>query len=174
MKFKIIFISYFIFITNLVFAQYFNNTYNYKDKPEFEWEIHLLKNDNMIEIGGGLSDNSSSGIIIREISDSGILLWTDFITNDSLYLYLTWTHTSTIRDGTLFIIATAQKLENNRLVATYPYFLKYNINQKKLIDFKFYPRVLNQSIHSMVYHTDGYLYGGGYEYLTAVTSTAIC
>jgi len=149
---------------NIAYAQYFNSIYNYKEAPEFEQDIHLLDDGNLIEVGAVRLNKNS--IILRKLNSAGNLLWSDIVSNDSLNLYSAWTHTSTVKDSLLFMIATAQKVENNALAATYPYFLKYNLNQKKLIELKFYPRELNHSIHSMVYHTDGYLYGGGYEYLT--------
>jgi len=157
---------FFLLSFNIIFAQYFNNIYNHKENPEFQREIHLKDDNKLIEIGSYVADNGNPSIIIRELDVNGQLLSTDVISNDTLQLFLNWTHTSTITDSIFFVIATAQKLENNRLIATYPYFIKYNLNQKKLINLKFYPRKLEHSIHSMVYHTDGYLYGGGYEYLT--------
>jgi len=77
--------------------------------PEFEQDIHLLDNSNLIEIGAIRLDKNS--IIIRELDSTGNLLWSDIAANDSLDLYSAWTHTSTIKDTILFMIATAQKFD---------------------------------------------------------------
>ncbi len=153
-----------LLLSNFSAAQpFYNNLYNYMELKEFDREIHFLNDSNFITIGSASVPDKTNGIIIREVDENGSLLWEDFITNDSLYLFLNWTHTSILADSILLIFATAQKVESSELVLTFPYFIKYNLNQKKVLSTQFYPFEIAGRIYTIVYHNDGYFYGGGIE-----------
>lgn len=90
MKYNIILTLSFIFIVNFVFAQYFNNIYNYEDSREFESETHFLKNDNLIEIGSGRLDNAKRGIIIRKLNDK--VMHSGRLANNQTIATAAWTN----------------------------------------------------------------------------------
>ncbi len=153
-----------IFLSYLCQAQpLYNNLYNYGGLQEFNAEIHLINGVNLIEMGSALSLENKRGIIIREIDETGTLLWEDFITNDSLNLHINWTHTNFIKNDILYVFAGAQKVVNGNPIFSWPYFLKYNLNEKKVLNLKFYPFDKIGIILTSIYHKDGYIYGGGYQ-----------
>ena len=162
---KIILILLVLFGTSRIFCQNINNNiYNHKGINEFASEILQYKNGFLV-----LSNIKAeqgvppTGILIRHIDDKGNIIWRDFYKDetDSLYYYLgSGERKFLISDSLLFVFGNAQDV--NLDVA--PFLLKYNLNQKKVVDFQLYNSYYGSNFYTAHLHTDGYFYAAGVIY----------
>jgi len=148
---------------------FYNNLYSYNNSnstPEFNRSIIVLPNGNIINLSNGTESQSNyTSNIIRLIDSSGSLIWEDYLTADTLSLFGQWNHVlQVINDSTFIIFGTAQK---NTDEYNFPYFLKYDYKNQQLKDL-FYFSDSNTNyvgrILSAIYHSDGYVYGVGWEH----------
>lgn len=170
MKFYQLFSIVIIIISTSFFGfsqQFYNNLYGDQSLFEFGRAIYLKNNSILMQLGTkqNIIDSLSLSpyqIRIREIDpDTGILLWEDFIANDSLFLNLNGVHPYSIIDSTLYVIDTYQQIKNGVLSLSLPYYLKYDLVNQKLMEIKYLPGEKLIFLNSLIFHQN-YFYGVGY------------
>jgi len=146
---------------------YINNLYDYQGTQEFSRSIHKLNDGSILNTSVARIPsmyNNNYVRILRLIDGYGVLLWEDIVGLDTVSLFGEWRHTSQIvGDSLLIILAGSTHIINNDNFHI-PYFLKYDIVNQQLIDIKFYPTTFGSTNFSTIYHTDGFIYGGGQNY----------
>lgn len=140
----------------------FNNIYD-SDVREFNREIHVRENGNLIiQGGGGTETGGISGRLIREIDTNGNLLWIDHIPHDSIPTYSNWTHASVlVSDSLLIFVAPATLYRDGYDPTNMPYYLRYNVNQQSVEHIAFFDMLTGTAPYSVVLHNDGFLYATG-------------
>jgi len=160
---KQLFFIVILLIGGIVNAQtYFNQIYDFNEQREFSREIFVKENKNIINTSTYIDNNIANNVgqLIREFDESGQLLWEENIVLDSTSLYGNWRHCYNLQnDSILLIFAPSEK---SGYIDTYPYFLKYDLNNKVLLSIEFYDLFdIGSSIYSAILHSDGFLYGAG-------------
>jgi len=154
------------FIKDCYGQYYFNNLYSIAGSVEFDREIHILENENIIACGVGYISPQIPDQIFRSIHPNGNLIWEDHVGDETFGLYSEWTHTSTIASDSLLIVTGTAELRNGSSLILKPYFLKYNIKKRRLKQLKFFDfSTFHIFIYSAILHTDGYIYSAGVEHL---------
>ncbi len=137
----------------------FNLSYSIFQDEKVE-EIHLRQNGKILTVSDAISSsNENRGLLIQEFNDFGEILWQDHVVLDSFLLFTQFKHCSFIHnDSVLILFGPARKAESLKGL---PFFLKYNLNTKSLVDTSFFEFELSSPIYTSLYH-DNFIYGGGY------------
>jgi len=151
-------------LIHLVGQNHYNKIFNYNDLNEFNREIIILENQNVLSLGTArdIFVTGNYGNLIRELDEFGNLIWEDLIVVDSLSMYSNWTHCyQQINDSILVVFSSAT---NSEITEFYPYYLKYNTQSNQIINIKIYEMFpMGAAIYSSVIHNDGYIYGAGFK-----------
>jgi len=149
--------------TNRIFCQNLNsNIYNHNGITERT--KYILDYNNGYLVLSGIKEEQGvppTGILIRHIDKNGELLWTDFYKDetDSLNYYLGG-NAIIVADRMLYVFGSAQDVN----LDITPTFFKYDLKQKKVIDFKLYNSEFGGTFYNAHLHNDGRFYAGGKIY----------
>lgn len=129
--------------------------------------MHLLDNGNLLQLGTRQKIIDTVGLSWRQLNirsinpNNGVLLWEDVVENDSLSIYINNTHEYTIIDSILYIVDIVQQVKDRVFVLSIPYFLKYDLQNQKLLEFKLHPFEKKVHIKSLIFHQN-HFYAAGY------------
>jgi len=151
--------------TNRIFCQTItNNIYNYKNKGEFASGLLPYKDGFLVLSNIKVEQTATqTGIIIRHIREKGNIAWQEFYRDetDSLGYYLGGNENLfLVEDSLLYVFANVANINAD----TAPFFLKYNLRQKEVIDFQIYNSFYGSHAYTAHLHTDGHFYIAGVIY----------
>lgn len=158
-----------IFFQYMAGQSFYSKLYDYQNTKEFDSELLMLNNGNVLAIGGlqiKPENYSPRGILLREVNpENGALVSENFIGRDSLSLHISGLkHCHLLNDSTIIITGTAQYKEEGYYSYGTPFFLKYDFKNNKELNFKLFEVNIGGEFISSLLHIDNHVYCVGFQF----------